>query len=152
MQVFRVLATIAAVTVVAGCAVGSSASRADDARALADPVAQATSAVETASLAVDLLRDDRATTPVTDTALIDQIHVLEESADAVATLVPTDPDAAVWQQDALAAVRDAQSAVVAARGWVNKAGGSAGRVRAGLDASAEQLDALTSTLDRASGS
>jgi len=149
MQVARGIPALVAIVVASGCAVGSTASAADDARALSDPVAQATSAVQTATIAVGLLGDDRVTAPVTDTALVDQIHVLEEAADAVSTLVPADPDGAGWQQDALTAVRDAQAAVVAARGWVNKAGGSATRVRAELDASADQLDQLTATLDAA---
>jgi len=152
MQVARGIPALLAVVVASGCAVGSSASPADDARALSEPVAQATSAVQTATIAVGLLDDDRLTAPVTDTALVDQIHVLEEAADAVSTLVPADPDGAGWQEDALAAVRDAQAAVVSARGWVNKAGGSAAGVRAALDASADQLDALTTTLDEAGAS
>src|SRR6478609_5190912 len=152
MQVARGIPALLAVVVASGCAVGSSASPADDARALSEPVAQATSAVQTATIAVGLLDDDRLTAPVTDTALVDQIHVLEDAADAVSTLVPAGPDAAGWQEDALAAVRDAQAAVVSARGWVNKAGGSAAGVRAALDASADQLDALTTTLDEAGAS
>ena len=152
MQVARGIPALLAVVAASGCAVGSSASPADDARALSEPVAQATSAVQTATIAVGLLDDDRLTAPVTDTALVDQIHVLEEAADAVSTLVPADPDGAGWQEDALAAVRDAQAAVVSARGWVNKAGGSAAGVRAALDASADQLDALTTTLDEAGAS
>jgi hypothetical protein len=152
MQVVRALAVAAAVALVAGCAVGSSSTSADDARALSDPVAQATSAVATVQVAVRLLGDDRVTAPVADAALVDQIHVLEGSADAVSTLVPAGPDGSGWQQDALGAVRDAQAAVVSARGWVNKAGGSQARVSAELDASAEKLDALTTTLERAGGS
>ena len=59
---------------------------------------------------------------MTDTALLDQVHVLEEAADAVATFVPADATGAGWQADALTAVRDAQVAVAAARGWANGAG------------------------------
>lgn len=148
----RGIPALLAIVVASGCAVGSSASPADDARALSAPVAQATSAVETATIAVQLLVDDRLTPPVTDTALVDQIHVLEEAADAVSTLVPGDARGAGWQEDALAAVRDAQAAVVAARGWANDAAGTGDVVRAGLDASADQLDELTTTLDEAGAS
>ena len=120
MQVARGIPALLAIVVASGCAVGSSATPADDARALSEPVAQATSAVQTATVAVGLLDGDRLTAPVTDTALVDQIHVLEDAADAVSTLVPAGPDAAGWQEDALAAVRDAQAAVVSARGWVEQ--------------------------------
>ena len=49
----------------------------------------------------ELLGDDRTTAAVTDTALLDQVHVLEEAADAVATFVPADATGAGWQADAL---------------------------------------------------
>jgi hypothetical protein len=153
MNISRAVSALAAAVTVlalAGCAVGSSASRADDARALTDAVEQAASAIATATIAVGLLGDERITDAVADTALIDQIHVLEQSADAVSTLVPADRDSAAWQRDALVAVREAQVAIVAARGWANRAG-TAADARAGLEASADQLDALTSALGEASG-
>ena len=152
MQVARGIPALLAIVVASGCAVGSSATPADDARALSDPVAQATSAVATATIAVELLGDDRVTAPVTDTALVDQIHVLEEAADAVSTLVPGDADGR-------------RVAAGRARRGPRRAGGRRGRTRlgerrgragdvvhAGLDASADQLDELTTTLDEAGAS
>ena len=142
---------LAVLTAVAGCAVGSSATGADEARALTAPLEQASSAVASATLATELLGDDRASAAVTDTALLDQVHVLEEAADAVATFVPADPTGAGWQADALAAVRDAQLAVAGARGWANHAGAEEATVVAALDASAGVLDDLTATLDEVTG-
>ena len=138
MQVVRVLLGLAALAVVAGCAVGSPATTVDEARALTAPLEQASSAVGTATLATELLGDDRTTAAVTDTALLDQVHVLEEAADAVATFVPADATGAGWQADALTAVRDAQLAVADARGWANGAGSDEASVVAALDASADR--------------
>ena len=59
--------------------------------------------------------------------------MLEEAADAVATFVPADATGAGWQADALTAVRDAQVAVAAARGWANGAGRDEAAVVAALD-------------------
>jgi hypothetical protein len=151
MQVVRMLPGLAALAVVAGCAVGSSATPVDEARALTAPLEQASSAVGTATLATELLGDDRTSPAVTDTALLDQVHVLEEAADAVATLVPADRTGAGWQADALTAVRDAQVAVAAARGWANGAGADEASVVAALDDSAATLDDLTATLDEVTG-
>ena len=124
MRVIRVLlgrvAGVAAVAVAAGCAVGSPATTVDEARALTAPLEQASSAVGTATLATELLGDDGTSAAVTDTALLDQVHVLEEAADAVATFVPGDDTGAGWQAEALTAVRDAQLAVAAARGRASK--------------------------------
>jgi len=130
--------------------VGSSSTQADDARALTDPLQQASSAVATASIAVDLLGDDRVTAPVTDTALLDQVQVLDEAAFAVTTLVPTDATTAGWQEDALAAVRDAQGSVVAARSWANGDGHGQQVVEDALKASAELLDELAQQLEGSS--
>jgi hypothetical protein len=155
MQVGRVLAGTAALAVlagcVAGCAVGSSATAQDQARALTAPLEQASSAVGTATLATELLGADRSTVTVTDTALLDQVRVLEDAADAVATFVPADATGAGWQADALTAVRDAQVAVAGARGWANGAGADHASVVAGLDDSAAALEDLTADLDEVTG-
>jgi hypothetical protein len=123
----------------------------DDARALVDPVAQASSAVQTAQLSVQLLGDDDVTAPVADTALLDSIHVLAEAADAVVTLVPADPTGSQWQSDALEAVQSAQVAVAGARAWANGATTSEAATTAALEDSATTLDAMSTTLEQASG-
>ncbi|GEL97580.1 hypothetical protein [Cellulomonas terrae] len=151
MRVVRALLGLAAVAAAAGCAVGLDATPVDEARALTSPLEQASSAVGTATLAAELLGDGRSTAAVTDTALLDQVHVLQEAADAVATFVPADRTGAAWQADALTTVRDAQVAVAAARGWANGAGSDEGTVVAALDASATALDDLTATLDEVTG-
>ncbi|WP_426592424.1 hypothetical protein ACPPVS_11615 [Cellulomonas sp. McL0617] len=150
MLAARAALALVALALAAGCAVGSSSTESDDARALVDPVQQASSAVATAQIAVDQLAADRLTPSVADTALLDQVAVLDDAAFAVVTLVPTDRTTAAWQQDALAAVREAQGSVVAARGWANGAGTGPDSVDKALGASADRLDRLTGQLDGAS--
>lgn len=151
MRVVRALLGLAAVAAAAGCTVGSPATTVDEARALTAPLEQAMSAVGTATLATELLGEGRSTAAVTDTALLDQVHVLEDAANSVATFVPADGAGAAWQADALTAVRDAQLAVADARGWANGAGSDEAVVLAALDASATTLDGLTATLDEVTG-
>lgn len=151
MRVVRALLGLAAVAAAAGCAVGSPATTVDEARALTAPLEQAMSAVGTATLATELLGQGRSTAAVTDTALLDQVHVLEDAAHAVATFVPAGGAGAAWQADALTAVRDAQLAVADARGWANGAASDEAVVLASLDASATTLEGLTATLDEVTG-
>lgn len=136
--------------VLAGCAVPSTQEPVDDARALADALGPVASAVETALVATDLLDRDRATAATVDTALLDQLHVLQDAADAVVTLVPAPGPGVQQQADALAAVRDAQTAVVAARAWATGAGGSVDEVTAALDEAVTTVDDLTTALEQAS--
>jgi hypothetical protein len=150
MHAYRAVPAVVALATVAGCAVGSSSTRADDARALVDPLEQASSAVATATIAVGLLGDDAVTPAVADTSLLDQNAVLEDAGFAVSTLVPTDATTAAWQADALAAVRDAQASVVAARAWANGAAAGQDAVASALDTSADQLDELTGRLEASS--
>lgn len=149
MRVAWCAPAVVALAAAAGCAVGSSSSEGDDARALIDPLEQASSAVATAMIAVGLLGDGSLTPAVTDTSLLDQNAVLEDAAFAVSTLVPTDATTSTWQADALAAVRDAQSSVVAARSWANGSSASQDAVDAELEASADRLDQLTGQLEAA---
>ena len=149
MHAARVAPALVALAAAAGCAVGSSSTEADDARALIDPLEQASSAVATAVIAVGLLGDDRLTPAVTDTSLLDQNAVLEDAAFAVSTLVPTDATTSTWQAEALDAVRDAQVSVVAARSWANGSGAGQDAVGAALEDSADRLDQLTGELEAA---
>lgn len=151
MQAIRGFAALVAVAVAAGCATGSAATEADEARALAEPVAQAASAVGTAQLSVRLLGDDRTSAPVADTALIDSIHVLAEASDAVATFVPSNGTGSAWQIDTLDAVQSAQTAVAQARAWANGTG-ALSDATAALGASADRLDEIAATLETAGGS
>lgn len=156
MQVVRrrvrttVLAALVASVLLAGCAVPSTREPADDARALADALGPVTSAVETALVATDLLDRGQAPPSVVDTALLDQLHVLQDAADAVVTLVPAPGPGTEQQAAALAAVHDAQGAVAGARAWATGAGGSADEVTAALDDAAATVDDLTTTLEDAS--
>jgi len=150
MRVARAALAVVALATVAGCAVGSSSTRADDARALVDPLEQSSSAVATAQIAVGLLGDGDLTPAVTDTSLLDQNAVLEDAGFAVSTLVPTDATTSTWQADSLAAVREAQAAVVEARAWANGSGAGEEAVAAALDDSADRLEELTQRLEAAS--
>ncbi|WP_421734158.1 hypothetical protein [Cellulomonas sp.] len=151
MQVIRGFAALVAVAVAAGCATGSAATEADEARALAEPVAQAASAVGTAQLSVQLLGDDRTSAPVTDTALVESIHVLADAADAVTTFIPSDATGSGWQTDSLDAVQSAQTAVARARAWANGTGTRADATTS-LEDSADRLDEIAATLETAGGS
>ena len=144
----RVVASLVALGVLAGCAVGSTAPPASDAGTLGEAVAEATSAVETTRLAARLLRDDRASATVVDTAMDDSVQVLSDATFAITTLVPGGPEAAVWRDEALDAVDEATVAVSRARDWANGVGDAA-QVRSDLDASAERLDDLGTALERA---
>ncbi|MDC7122027.1 hypothetical protein OMK64_10810 [Cellulomonas fimi] len=144
------LGTLLVAAALAGCAVPSTQAPADDARALADALAPVTSAVETALVATDLLDRDRATATTVDTALLDQLNVLQDAAGAVATLVPAPGPGTEQQAEALAAVHDAEAAVAAARAWATGAGGSAAEVTAALDEAATIVDDLSTALEQAS--
>jgi len=144
----RALPALVALGVLAGCAVGSSATPASDAGTLGAAVDEATSAVETTRLAARLLRTDRASAAVVDTTIDDSVHVLSDASFAVSTLVPGGPRAAAWRDEALDAVNEATVAVARARDWANGVGDAA-TVRAALDESAQRLDDLGTRLERA---
>jgi hypothetical protein len=134
------------VTTLGGCSMGSSsAPDAVDPR-LVDALDRATSAVGTASLAADLLEEDRVTATVADTALLDALRVVGDADDALTTLVPPDAEAAADRGDALDAVGDAADAVVDARAWVNGIAGDHAGVSARLEQAAGTLDALAARL------
>lgn len=151
MRLVQVASALAALGVVAGCAVGSAEPPADDAATLRDAVAEATSAVSTTSLAVRLLDEVRVTAPVADTAAADSVQVLADAQFAASTLVPGTAAAAAWRDDVLAALGEAATAVARARDWTNGIGDPA-EVSAALDASTDRLEALDATLETAAGS
>lgn len=121
-----------------GCAAATTTGQART--AMTDGLEQASSAVETAALTVTLLDDGRVTAPVADTALLDQIRVLDEASAALTTLVPP-TELATPRADATAAVGAASDAVVSARSWVNgESTASSGEVLDALEAAASELD------------
>ncbi len=146
----RTVPALAALALVSGCAVGSSATPTSDAGTLGDAVAEATSAVETTRIAARLLRTERAPATAVDTAMDDSVHVLSDATFAISSLVPGGERGAAWRDEALDAVNEATVAVSQARDWANGVG-SAATVRAGLDASAQRLDDLGTRLDAAAG-
>jgi hypothetical protein len=118
-----VAALALAIASASGCTVASRQEPGQATAAVADALAQAGSAVATTRLTVRLLDDDRVTTPVADTAVLDQVRVLEESTTALATLVPPDDVSAAQRDAGLVAVADATREVVAARAWVAREAG-----------------------------
>lgn len=122
--------------------------------AVADALAEAGSAGETARIAVGLLDEGRVTGPVADTVLLDQLRVLDDAESALTTLVPPDAATAARRTAGLDAVGDVSDAVVAARSWVAvRSGGDLAPGAAedtGVPASADDLLAdLATALDAA---
>jgi len=111
--------------------------------AVADAVAEAASAGETARITVGLLDEGRLTGPVADTALLDQLRALDEAETALTTLVPPDAASTAHRTAGLAAVGDVSDAVVAARSWV--AARSGGRLAGAADVPAS-ADAVLADL------
>ncbi|MEL7976374.1 hypothetical protein AAG589_10960 [Isoptericola sp. F-RaC21] len=85
--------------------------------AVADALAQAGSAGETSRITVGLLDEGKITGPVADTALLDQLRVLDDAESALTTLVPPDAASATRRTTGLEAVGEVSDAVVAARAW-----------------------------------
>ena len=111
----------------------------------------ASSAVETTTLTVTLLDDDRLTSAVADTAIADQIGELADASAALTTLVPPDDDSASARADGLTAVAQATAAVVAARAFVARDAGAelsdAGEVPADASAAVDLLDTASEAID-----
>lgn len=93
---------------------------------MADALAEAGSAAQTTKLVVDQLSRGRLTGPVADTALLDQLRVLDDADLALTTLVPPDPASSGQRATGLAAVGDLTDVVVTAREWVAARSGGHG--------------------------
>jgi hypothetical protein len=134
-----------------GCTVASHQEPGQATAAVQDALAEAASAARTTLLTVELLDADRLTTPVADTAVAEQVRVLEQASTALATLVPPDDTSSAQRAAGLDALADVTSEVVAARAWVaREAGGDlsdAGDVPASGEEAAARLDAATADLD-----
>jgi len=109
--------TLAALLAGTGC-VASRQEPGQATAAVADALAEAGSAGETARIAVGLLDEGRVTGPVADTVLLDQLRVLDDAESALTTLVPPDAASSARRTTGLDAVGDVSDAVVAARAWV----------------------------------
>ncbi|MFI2102790.1 hypothetical protein ACH436_05820 [Isoptericola sp. NPDC019693] len=135
----RVLAVVVAALLAGTGCVASGQQPGQATGAVADALAEAGSAGETARLAVELLDQGRITGPVADTTLLDQLHTLDDADFALTTLVPPDAASSDHRTAGLEAVGDVSDAVVAARAWV--AARSGGDVAGAQDvpASAEEL-------------
>ncbi|MFE5341812.1 hypothetical protein [Isoptericola sp. NPDC056578] len=116
--------------------------------AVADALAEAGSAGETARIAVGLLDEGRVTGPVADTVLLDQLRVLDDAESALTTLVPPDAASSARRTTGLDAVGDVTDAVVAARSWVAARSGGDLAADEGVPASADDLlSGLATALD-----
>jgi len=123
----------------AGCTVASRQEPGQATAAVADAIAEAGSAGETARITVELLDQGRLTGPVADAALLDQIRVLDDAEYALVTLVPPDAASASQRTTGLAAVGEVSDAVVAARAWVAARSGGDLAVADGVPGSTDEL-------------
>jgi hypothetical protein len=142
---------VAAAVVPSGCTVTSQQQPGQVTAAVRDALGQATSAARTTVLTVEQLDADRLTSTVADTAILDQVRVLEEASTALTTLVPPDDTSSAQRAAGLDALADVTSEVVAARAWVaREAGGDlsdAGDVPGSGDEAVARIDAATADLD-----
>ncbi|MCK9795372.1 hypothetical protein M1843_16620 [Isoptericola sp. 4D.3] len=137
----------------AGCTVASRQEPGQATAAVADALAEAGSAAETTRLTVELLDQGRVTGPVADTALLDQLRVLDDAESALTTLVPPDAASSGHRAAGLTAVGDVSDVVVSAREWVAaRSGGDlddAVAVPADADELLAELGAVTAAVDAA---
>ncbi|MFD7306788.1 hypothetical protein [Promicromonospora sp. NPDC059942] len=135
-----------AATVLAGtasCTVASHQEPGQASAAVADALSQAGSAAETTRIVVEQLSRGSLTAPMADTALLDQLRVLDDAETALTTLVPPDTTTSDQRAAALAAVGDVTDVVVSAREWdAARAGGDLD----GADAVPPTVDALLADL------
>lgn len=151
----RLAASIVAATVVLGAS-ACTASRQEPGQAtaaVADALAEAGSAAETTRITVELLDQGRITGPVADTALFDQLQVLDEADRALTTLVPPDATSSAHRATGLTVVGDVTDEVVTAREWVAaRSGGDlddAVAVPASADDLLSDLGSVTTQVDAA---
>ncbi|WP_020013512.1 hypothetical protein [Promicromonospora sukumoe] len=140
-----------AATVLAGtasCTVASHQEPGQASAAVADALSQAGSAAETTRIVVAQLSRGRLTGPMADTALLDQLRVLDDAETALTTLVPPDTTSSDQRAAGLAAVGDVTDVVVSTREWdAARAGGDLG----GAAAVPPSADALLADLEKATG-
>lgn len=144
---------VLALAVCAGCTVPSHQEPGQATASVRDALAQASSAAATTRLTVELLDADRLTSPVADTALLEQVRILDEASTALTTLVPPDDTSSAQRAAGLEALAGVTSEVVAARAWVARTAGGdlsgAGDVPASGDEAVARLDAATADLEAA---
>ena len=142
-----VVVTLATLLAGSGC-VASRQEPGQATAAVADALAEAGSAGETARIAVGLLDEGRVTGPVADTVLLDQLRVLDDAESALTTLVPPDAASSARRTTGLDAVGDVSDAVVAARAWVAvRSGGDLGSDEDVPASSDDLLAELAAALD-----
>jgi len=130
---------LAGLVAVPSCTVPSRQEPGQATAAVRDAVAQATSAVETTRLTLRLFDDDRIPSTVADTALLDQLRVLDEASTALTTLVPPDDASAAHRAASADAVDGAVTSVVDARAWVAREAGGNLSADGGVPTSYDEL-------------
>ncbi|MFD7024415.1 hypothetical protein [Promicromonospora sukumoe] len=135
------------------CTVASHQEPGQASAAVADALSQAGSAAETTRIVVEQLSRGRMTGPMADTALLDQLRVLDDAETALTTLVPPDTTSSDQRAAGLAAVGDVTDAVVSAREWdAARSGGDLGGAAAvppTADALLADLATATDGLEKA---
>ncbi|MFI2364369.1 hypothetical protein [Promicromonospora sp. NPDC019610] len=122
--VVRGAVAAAVLAVTASCTVASRQEPGQASAAVADALSQAGSAAETTRIVVEQLARGRLTAPMADTALLDQLRVLDDAETALTTLVPPDTTTSDRRAAGLAAIGDVTDVVVSAREWdAARAGG-----------------------------
>jgi hypothetical protein len=149
------VAAVAAVLLAcAGCGVLGAANHTTGAAAnrLSNEVSSVSSAVGSAQLVVQQLVDHRSFATVTDITLLEALDTANTAAAGLTTYLPRNAQDLRWRSDALTATGHAVPAISQARSWVNHGGPGVATVQHELKTASDELDAVTTTLKKASGS
>jgi hypothetical protein len=141
------VALLAATTLaLGGCAFGPAATDRRTVETLTSALDEAASAVEVGRLVVQLVVQDRTTTPTADITLLDALGDVGGAQDTLARDIPDTPHQPARERG-MAAVSDATAALVDARAWVNGTSpSSTAEVRQRLDAAADAIEQVTTEL------
>lgn len=139
------LAVVAAL-LLGGCAFGPAATDRRTVETLTSALDEAASAVEVGRLVVQLVVQDRTTTPTADITLLDALGDVGGAQDTLARDVPDTPHQPE-REHGMTAVSEATAALVDARAWVNGTStSSTAEVRQHLDDAADAIEQVTAEL------
>ena len=152
MGIFRAriaAALLGVLLICAGCAALGPANHTTGAAAnrLSNEVSSVSSAVGSAQLA-----DRRSFATVTDVVLLEALDNANTASAGLTTYLPRGAEDLQWRAQAQAATARSVHAIADARSWVNHGGPSLATVQHELKAASDDLQAITQTLQKASGS